>query len=380
MAVCGTFHYRHYVRYLSQHRCLGKFYYSHRLATDAASLGVRKTEAVNLCAKEYLTHLHLRTLHHRLADRLFPRYQDFWQRGVLRYWNDPSLLHVMLHGAADRVIRHAKNRGVPVIGEPVNSHPEQMQTLLREEYDRLGLPGKHVAKLNSGQRITVEEAQQCDQLLVPSTFIKRSYVDRGFDESQVTVLPWGTDLQRFSPQPRAKDGIFRVMCVSQIAVRKGHVDLLEAWKQLALPSAELVFLGSVTSEMQAVLDRYSGLFKQAGHIAHSELPAQFAKADVVVQPSIEDGFSYVPLEAMACGRTVIVSENTGASELVKEGKTGFVVPIRNPEAIASRLLALYDDRHRCEEMGNAASNCMRVGNDWKNYAGRLVQYYQSVSG
>lgn len=376
LAACGVFHYRHYVRHLQAEGVLQRFYYSHRRSTDAAALGLASDVACNFPAKEYLTQLHLRTLHHRLADRLFPRYQSLWERQVLRNWVDCDLLHVLLHGAERRLVPHARRSGAVVVGEPVNAHPEVVQALLREEHDRLGIPDHAVRTLNNGQRATLEAAAECDVLLAPSRFVADSYIAQGTPAEKFLVEPYGTDLSRFQPGPRPADGVFRVLCVSQISVRKGHIDLLRAWELLNLSNAELVFVGAMTPEMRPVLEPLGHLFVYRGIVPHHQLATEFHRADVVVQPSIEDGFAVVPLEAMACGKPVIVSRNVGASEVVSPGETGFVVPVRSPAAIAEALQALHHDVPLREHMALTAARRAQAGFSWEGYAGRLAALYR----
>jgi glycosyltransferase involved in cell wall biosynthesis len=375
LAVSGVFHYRRYVRYLAAQGVLNRFFYSHKRSTTASELGISDEQAVNLSLKEYLTHAHLRLVNHRLGNLLFPLYQDLFDRGVVRNWSDCDVLHVMLHGASLRTIAKGRASGASVIGEPVNSHPEFVQRLLREEHERLGLPDTVVRALNRGQAQTIEESSQCDFLVTPSTFVARSYSERGFPEQRIRVIPWGTDLEQFSPGQRKNDGVFRVLCVAQVSTRKGHIDLINACRLLNAPDLQLVFIGSMTPEMRGVLSSLSERFEYRGAVPHSELVHEFRQADVVALPSIEDGFSYVPLEAMACGVPVIVSENAGASELVQEGRTGFVVPIRSPEAICRALELLYREPERRRAMGMAASESMRRSHGWENYAERLVASY-----
>jgi glycosyltransferase involved in cell wall biosynthesis len=378
LAVSGTFHYRHYVRHLSDEGVLNRFYYSHKRSTSAEVLGITAEQAVNVWLKEYLTHAHLRVMNHRLGNLLFPLYQDVFDRGVVRRWSSCNLLHVMLHGAARKTIPRAKGDGAVVVGEPVNSHPHFVQELLREEHDRLGIPQDKVRGLNRGQQQTVNEAAACDFLLAPSSFVARSYCERGFDEGRVKVIPWGTDLSQFSPGQRRADGEFRVLCVAQISPRKGHVDLLDACRLLSMPALKLVFIGAMTPEMKPVLEPRSAEFEYRGTVPHSRLVDEFRQADVVVLPSIEDGFSYVPLEAMACGVPVIVSRNAGASEVVEDGVTGVTVPIRSPERIAEVLALLANDVERRRAMGAEARRQMAEGHGWEAYASSLVAFYRDV--
>lgn len=378
LAACGSFHFRHYVRYLAEAGVLNRFYYSHKRSTDAIELGLRAEQAVNLFAKEYLTHAHLRLISHRFGNLAFPIYQRIWERQAISRWVDSDIAHILVHGSARQLIAHARQRGSFVIGEPVNAHPRFVQQLMREEYDRLGLPLNSVSELNNGQRAMLEEVASVDVLLVPSRFVAESYQAHGIFPKKLVVEPYGTDLSRFQPGPRPDDNIFRVVCVSQISPRKGHIDLIAAWESLNLPQAELVLIGAMTPEMERVLASKRHLFSYRGRIPHAELSREFHRADVVVLPSIEDGFSYVPLEAMACGIPVIVSSNAGVSELIREGETGFVVPIRSPGVIAERIQALYECRERCTSMGQTASNMIRSGHSWSDYAERVIAHYREL--
>ncbi len=378
LAVSGVFHYRQYVRYLSEAGVLNRFYYSHRRTTTAAQLGISSEQAVNLWAKEYLTHAHLRVINHRLGNVLFPLYQDLFDRGVIRHWAECDIFHVMLHGAARRGIRHARKLGSLVIGEPVNAHPEFAQDLLRQEHERLGLSMESVSSLNRGQRRIIEESQASDILLTPTRFVADSFIAKGIPADRVAVLPWSTDLARFAPRERSGDSRFRVVCVAQISPRKGHIDLLDAWERLNLPDAELVFIGAMTPEIAPILAKRRHLFTHRGTIPHHELMNELQQADVAVLASVEEGCSYAPLEAMASGLPVVVTTNTGSNELVVEGETGFVVPIRMPDRIAAALETLYRDPQRRRAMGAAAAARMRTSNDWHRYATALANLYHSA--
>lgn len=379
MAACGVFHYRHYVRHLSEQRVLQRFYYSHRRSTDGPSLGLTDAQAVNLPAKEYLTHAHLRLISHRLGNLAFPIYQRLWESQVLRSWQDADLLHLLIHGSGRRLIERARQGGARVLGEPVNAHPRFVQNLMREEYERLHLDSRQVAGLNHGQCAILEESAAADILIAPSRFVANSYIAEGTAPARIVVEPYGTDLTRFHPGPREDDGVFRVLCVAQISPRKGHIDLLDAWQQLNLPRSELAFVGSMTPEMDLVLKDRRHLFTYLGRVPHAELSREFHRSDVVVLPSIEDGFSVVPLEAMACGLPVIVSANAGVSELVDGGQTGFVVPIRSPGSIAERILELWQDMERRKQMGRAAAVRVRTDLGWGDYAQRLTARYVAIT-
>jgi glycosyltransferase involved in cell wall biosynthesis len=92
--------------------------------------------------------------------------------------------------------------------------------------------------------------------------------------------------------------------------------------------------------------------------------------DVLVLPSIIEGRALVMQEAMSQGLPVIITPNTGGEDLVEEGRTGFLVPIRSPRAIAERLDWFADSPEETQHMGQLAQR-KAEGYRWDNY-GALI--------
>ncbi len=378
IAVCGKFHYHNYVRYVDEVGLLNRVYYSHKRSTDAANLGIQRDSAVNLWPKEYLIHLHGLLTKGRLVAELHPYYADLWQMGALRRWVSCDILHLMLHGTGLKMMRRARDEGAKVIVEPVNQHPQGMNEILREEAERLGLRARHARyKIQERQ---IEESLASDFLLTPSVVVRDSFVKRGYPSLRTGVLPYGVDLARFHPlvEQAKPDRTFRVICVAQVSPRKGQVYLLEAWKKLNLPDAELLLIGSLSPEMAAVLRRFQGTFRHIPFVPNDELLEYYGRASVFVLPSLEDGFAVVIGEAMACGLPVITTHNVGAADIVSHGKDGFVVHIRSPDAIAEHLEELYRNPELRVEMSRAALTKARNELGWDKYAIQLCDFYRSV--
>src|SRR5208337_5020085 len=100
-------------------------------------------------------------------------------------------------------------------------------------------------------------------------------------------------------------------------------------------------------------------------IPHSRVHELYQEADVFVIPSLADSYPLVVLEALSAGLPVIVSENTGTGDIIRNGREGFVVPIRNHQAIAEKLTFLHESREQCAQMGLAASSTARL-RSWDN--------------
>jgi glycosyltransferase involved in cell wall biosynthesis len=129
--------------------------------------------------------------------------------------------------------------------------------------------------------------------------------------------------------------------------------------------------------MIPILRRYEGTYTHIPGVPHRELVHTYGRASVFVLVSVNDGFPNVVIEAMACGVPVIVSENVGVKDIIREGVDGFVVPIRDVGAIQERLTRLKEDPSLRARMGRAASLRARVFT-WDRYGERLVEVYRSL--
>jgi glycosyltransferase involved in cell wall biosynthesis len=270
--------------------------------------------------------------------------------------------------------RHAFERtqregGRAVLSYPI-AHNRYQARLYAEEAE---LAPEFAAALPRMDRLPCEyterldaECEMADLILVGSTFVARSFAVVGIDTRKIVVTPYGVDTQRFTPRasPR-RDGVFRVLFVGQIGQRKGASYLFEAFRRFRRPGAELHVVGSHVSG-GSVYRRYEDLYRYTPHAPQDDLPSLYREADVFVFPTLIEGMPLVVLEAMACGVPVITTSH-GPGDIVRDGVDGFVVPIRDSEAIAQRLEELYRDPELRNELGrNARQQALR--HTWEHYA------------
>jgi len=295
----------------------------------------------------------------RRAAKRLPRELD-----VFHGWNSHCL----------GCLRRAKERGAITFVERASAHISVQARLLAEEHERFGLPRPpHLAKL--AER-SLAEYETADYVRIPSEFVRRSFVEEGFPEDKLVQGPFGVDLDRFTHQPEPKR--FTVLFVGHIGVRKGAPDLLEAWARLKLGGrARLVLQGWVNDAVAALVEDFRRRceFETPGFTR--DVAESYANASVFVLPSIEDGYPLVVLEAMASGRPVIVSENAGSKDAVRDGVDGFIVPTRSPDAIAEKLQWLHDHPAERAEMGRAARG-QALKFPWERYGHSLVAAYEKV--
>src|ERR1700733_3072158 len=303
-----------------------------------------------------------------IQNELFAR-KAAWMMG------DCDVVH-FVHSVGREAAKKAKRSGAKAICDVRAEHPYFCNEILAEEAKRLKTV--FTASESSYEHSVIDELALADYVFCPSSYAKRTYLERGISDDKLVVCPYGVDTATFTPRGSSpRSGRFSVLFLGTICMRKGVHYLLEAYKQAGLRDARLLLAGAVEPEYRPILRRYEGLFEEIGHVHHSKINEYLQMADVFVLPSLADSFGLVVLEAMSAGLPVIISENTGAADVIENGREGFVVPIRNPKEIAEKLTFLYENREQCAAMGIAANvAAQRVS--WANYETICANFYKSL--
>lgn len=286
---------------------------------------------------------------------------------------DANIFHVFNHFGLHSM-RKAKRLGMHTIVERSGAHPVSAHRTLTEEYARFGLRFPAASRLVENK--AVREFLETDTIMVCSDFVARTLIEEGVDPSKLRHVQLGFSPERFQPDPTIKtDDVFRVIFVGTMSLQKGVQYLLEAFKRLNLPNAELVLVGGEFKDAQSFLPTYHGFYKRVSFVPHSELPKLYNNASVFVLPSLQDGFGMVVYEAAACGLPVIITENVGAH--IRDGQDGYIVPIRDSSALADRLLCLYQDDALRRTMGESAQAYVQQFT-WQAYHAQLAALYRDL--
>lgn len=241
--------------------------------------------------------------------------------------------------------RWFRERGGVSIVEAVNSHVLVQERIMREEYKTLGLRWRPFHPRETKRRIA--EVEEANYVLLPSGFVAKSFLSQGIPAERLLRVPY--PLQKIPgasgvrQESKADDGVFRVLYVGTIYVRKGLRYLIEAFKRLKAPKKELWIVGPTSNPTGLEDVSVPEGVKFFGSLKGEELQAVYQRATVFCLPSIEEGLALVLSEALGYGLPVIATENTGVEDLLENGKGAVVVPIRDAEAIATHLNRLADD-------------------------------------
>ncbi|MBI2278871.1 MAG: glycosyltransferase family 4 protein [Candidatus Brennerbacteria bacterium] len=275
-------------------------------------------------------------------------------------------------------LQKAKNAGSVAIVEHGSSHIVFQNNILEEEYRRFNvkirpfyLPHPKIIEKE------LKEYEEADYISIPSQFVKRTFLEKGIPESKLIQVPYGVDLSQFRQVPKT-DKVFRVVFAGGISLRKGVPYLLHAFEELNLPNSELLLVGGINDEMAPFLKKHEGKFKWVGRVPQANLYKYYSQSSVFVLPSIEEGLAMVQLQAMACGLPVIATTNTGAEDVVRDEKDGFIIPIRNVEVLKSKILYLYEHPEERELMGRFAKEHVASGFTWSDYGEKMINEYGKV--
>jgi starch synthase len=308
-------------------------------------------------------------------------YFDFWLKKNIEQLEPFDVFvgwaHYWLTSAS--VIR---SKGAKIVLEAGSFHIYEHFRLMNQEYDVLGLKPPRIAERNVDK--ILKEYQEADFIVTPAQHIKASFVNRGFNENKIFVVPCGVNVERFVSRERGENKTqFQVLFVGPLSIHKGVHYLLEAWNKLSLPinSTELLLVGAMDVTFKRVLDslKIKSNVRIIPGVAQEHLVSIYNDASVFVLPSLEDGFGMVASEAMASGLPVICTENCGIQDLIQDGRDGFVVPARSSSALARKIQWCYENRSDAFVMGQKARSTIQ-NYTWDSYGDQIVKVYERIMG
>ncbi|MBA7685286.1 N,N'-diacetylbacillosaminyl-diphospho-undecaprenol alpha-1,3-N-acetylgalactosaminyltransferase [subsurface metagenome] len=249
-------------------------------------------------------------------------------------------------GCFSATIRWLKSRGTKV-SYTIAAHDRKVSI---EEFGRLGLEYPfHNISDDDLFNIYIEGQKLADMVIAPST--KSAQLLKSEGCKKVVVIPHGCVLpKQVKPIPER----FDVGYLGAVGPDKSLIDLIRAWAMLNYSDSTLILAGSGTETLEPFIRQISnrGQFKILGRVP--DISNVYNSCSVYVQPSCTEGFGIEVLEAMSYGRPVIVTEGVGAKDCVKNGITGFIIPIRSPQDIAGKIDCLKQNRETLLEMGARA--------------------------
>ena len=298
----------------------------------------------------------------------FDRWTERQVAALLRRGERPDAL-VGISGSSLRAGQLVQRHGGVFVCDRGSTHQRFQEQTVTEEYRRWG-----VSRPVSDDRDTLREEKiyaVADAITVPSSVARASFLSMGVPAEKVHVIPYGVRLEQFGPLGEPPADEFCVLFAGSVGLRKGVPYLLEAFAALRAPRKRLRIIGHVQEEMRLVLGNLPQEHVEfLGVLPQADLAAWMSRSHALVLPSIEEGLALVQAQAMACGCPVICSTQTGGQDLFSDGVEGFIVPVRDPGALADRMQRLVDDPTLQASMRAAALRRVQTLGGWGAYGDR----------
>lgn len=188
-----------------------------------------------------------------------------------------------------------------------------------------------------------EELALSDVVIVPSIFVKSTLENYNAPKAVVEVVPFGSPPPIYSQKLCSTKGPLRILYVGSLGQRKGLSYALSAVDSLG-SQVTLTLIGKRSvhdcKPLNAALEKHTWIET----LPHSQILDHMAHHDVLLLPSLFEGYALVISEALSRGLPVITTPNSGALDIVRDGIEGFIIPIRDTLSISARLQLLIDDR------------------------------------
>jgi glycosyltransferase involved in cell wall biosynthesis len=275
--------------------------------------------------------------------------QGFGNAGAVFTFNSAGL----------EILQTAQRKGLRAVMEQTIAPMEFELDLLREEQARFA-DWERVSDGNSSAMEYCQrekgEWQAADIILCGSEFVRGGVAQCGGPAGKCVVVPYGVDVAEaslesrvLSPESQRKERgrLLRVLTVGAVGLRKGAPYVMEAAQRLT-GQAEFRWVGPISLLPKAATGMGQHV-QLTGPVPRSEVGGHFEWADVFLLPSLCEGSATATYEALGHGLPVICTANTGS--VVRDGREGFIVPVRDPKAIIGRIERLAQDEELRAQMG-----------------------------
>jgi glycosyltransferase involved in cell wall biosynthesis len=289
-----------------------------------------------------------------IVDRIWDAGAQHFDRTVARRLPGSDGVLAFEYGALE-TFRRAKDLGLPTILHVPSLENRAYRALMLREMARFPELRSHsderIDKLFEQRQARREaEIALADVIIANSSLTRNSHLAAGAPADKVQVALLGAPEALPQATPRPVDGPLVVLWSGSFILRKGAHYLLDAWRALgAGPYAELRVYGHVGLPERLLAQAPPGVAFM-GSIPRAQMMQAYAEADVLVFPTLSDGFGLCVTEALSQGLPVISTDQAGAADLLEPGQSGLIVPAADAPALTDALRWCLDNRTQLAAM------------------------------
>jgi len=274
---------------------------------------------------------------------------------------------------SEKTFRQAKNMGIPCVLDAAACHFRWVDQQLESKfYSKKFHPSKslRLRKLN--------ETRLADWIVCPSNLAKRTYTNQFIPQEKVLVNSLGYDPYNFTPGRSQPSNRYRpptFVYVGQLANHKGFDILLEAFRQTITEYPDVIL--KVIGPKLSIPVKSSKNINVLGRFTSDQLASELASSDCLVLPSRADSYGLVVLEALAMGVPVIVSENAGVTEVIRNRENGWTITPNSVRALTLRMVACVKNIQQLRSMSNSCRDSVK-DLTWDRYQKRSISLYLTL--
>lgn len=273
---------------------------------------------------------------------------------------------IAISGTGLKTGKYLQQEGGIYICDRGSTHHRYQANILNEEYRRWGLP---VPTPEPQVTLREEECYQvADVITVPSNVARRSFLAMGVAPEKVHVIPYGMSFNQLPFRAPQAANSFEVLFAGHVSLRKGIPDLLNAFAKVRHQRKHLTIVGAIHEPIKKLLQSLPTQHVTfTGSLPQHRLIEKMSACHLLVLPSIEEGLALVQGQAMAHACPVLATHETGSEDLFTDGVEGFIVPSRNPDALAERMQQIADDPDLQQRLSLAALERVQHLGGWDRY-------------
>ncbi len=241
--------------------------------------------------------------------------------------------------------------------------------------------------------ITIKILKKTNKITTVSNVLKTILIDLGIDKKKIRVIPNGVskELILHEDEKILKTNIGLplnksiILYIGRLTPVKGPDYLIEAIKIICRKEKNCLFVfigkGQLLDTLLIKIKDYhiNNYVVFVGEKKQTEIAKWLNVCDIIVIPSLSEGRPNVALEAMICQKPVVATNVGGISELVINGKTGFLVPEKNPKEMAEKLLILINNKILGESMGRQGKKYLNnMELTWEKCAEKTMAVYSEI--
>jgi glycosyltransferase involved in cell wall biosynthesis len=291
-----------------------------------------------------------------------------------------SNIYLYTHPVVPKTLDSLSKKGITSILLALNPYDTYIRGIVADEKKKYSITDNDAYTSDFRLRAIEQCISKFTCIISPSSVISDSYARYGYGGKIINLgFPIGPSLESNDEQQIPEErSAFRVCYLGHTVLLKGLQYLLEAWEGIDANNSELIIGGGIDENIKKIINsrfshlkniRYAGWVKDARQF--------YSMNNVFISPSLVDGGPRTVFEAMACGLPVIVTEGCGAKDVIEDGKEGFIIPVRDAQALREKILWCQENPLITRQMGINAKEKIKQYNI-ENFTARIINLLKDL--